>query len=360
LAFSILIALFIAVVCGGFIFILTGGNPIDFAQNTLIRLTLALRETELSRAIGTDPTPIHFVVNSGDTPRTIAKNLVAMKLINDADLFVDYVRLQGLDTTLEAGTYFLNQTQNLKQIAVALTDASLSVIPFRSLEGWRIEEVESAIDRNPLFDFTGKDFLAVAGPGAEVDANFAQKVGLPPGASLEGFLFPDTYQLPAGITPIKLRNSLTQEFEDTVGEQLFNDARAQGFSMFQIVTLASIVEREAVHDDEDPLIASVYRNRLSKGMRLEADPTVQYPIGFRGGRWWPLISPLEYTSIVSPYNTYLNSGLPPGPIASPGMAAIRAAIYPAESSYYYFRASCTRTGYHEFATTYDEHLANGC
>jgi len=95
-------------------------------------------------------------------------------------------------------------------------------------------------------------------------------------------------------------------------------------------------------------------------MRLQADPTVQYGINGARGRWWPAITQADYRNIASPYNTYLNEGLPPGPIASPGLSAIRAATYPAESSYFYFRAKCDRSNYHNFATTYDEHLANGC
>jgi UPF0755 protein len=115
-----------------------------------------------------------------------------------------------------------------------------------------------------------------------------------------------------------------------------------------------------VWDDEHTLITSVYRNRLDIGMKLDADPTVQYALQGARGRWWPNISPSDYTGVESPYNTYLNFELPPGPIANPSLSAIRAAIYPAESSYIYFRARCDGSNYHRFATTYDEHLANGC
>src|SRR5262249_20726178 len=152
------------------------------------------------------------------------------------------------------------------------------------------------------------------------------------------FLFPETYQLPAEVTPIMLRDILTKTFLERVGTQLPIDAGAQGFSIYQMVTLASIVQREAVHVDEEPMIASVYRNRLVAAMNLEADPTVQYGIGNRGGSWWPQITVDDYYNAVSAYNTYLNPGLPPGPIANPGLAAIQAAVYPATSDFYYFRA----------------------
>ena len=281
-------------------------------------------------------------------------------LIGDTDLFIKYVRLNDYDRQLEAGTYFLNQTQTLAEIAYALTDSRSSQFPFRILEGWRIEEVAAAIDDNPYFAFSGQDFLNVVGQNAQIDPSFAGQIGLPSGASLEGFLYPDTYQLPAEVTPMMLRDILTETFLKNVGVQLIEDAATQGLSVYQVVTLASIVQREAVHTDEQPLIASVYRNRLSIGQRLEADPTVQYGLGYRDGTWWPRITAANYTDVFSPYNTYLNDGLPPGPIANPGITAIQAVVYPAESDFYYFRADCRDDGYHTFARTFQEHVDNGC
>jgi UPF0755 protein len=351
---------FAAALCGGAIFIISGGNPVDFAQKTLIRISMSGRDADLNRAVSSDATPIRFTVAPGDTPRIIAQNLIAANLIGDADLFVNYVRLNDYDRQLEAGTYFLNRAQTLTEIAFALTDSRSSQFPFRILEGWRLEEVAAAIDDNPYFAFSGQDFLNLVGAGAQVDPTFAAQIGLPSGASLEGFLFPDTYQLPAEVTPSMLRDILTQAFLDEVGTQLPQDAAAQGLNLYQVVTLASIVQREAVHPDEQPLIASVYRNRLAIGQRLEADPTIQYAIGYRDGRWWPSITAANYSDVISPYNTYLNDGLPPSPIANPGITAIQAAVYPTQSDYYYFRADCRSDGYHDFATTFEEHVANGC
>jgi UPF0755 protein len=359
----ILIGLFLGfaiVLCGGIIFILSGGDPLNFAQKTLIQLSLASRQADLNRSVSSDTTPIRFTVTPGDTPRVIAQNLTKSNLILDANLFVDYVRLNDYDRQLEAGTYFLNKAQTLAQIAVALTDSRSSQFQFRILEGWRIEEIAAIIDSNPYFGFSGTDFLNVVGDGAQVDPAFAELVRLPAGGSLEGFLFPDTYQLPAEVNPTMLRDILTDSFLEHVGTQLAQDAASQGLTLHEIVTLASIVQREAVHPDEQPLIASVYRNRLAIGQRLEADPTVQYGMGFRDGNWWPRITAANYSDVISPYNTYLNDGLPPGPIANPGIDAIEAVVYPTESNFYYFRADCRSDGYHDFATTFEEHLANGC
>ena len=134
----------------------------------------------------------------------------------------------------------------------------------------------------------------------------------------------------------------------------------QGYSVYEIVSLASIVEREAIHDDEQRMIASVYRNRLESDelWRLQADPTVQYPIG-ESGNWWPHISFEDYNGVISDYNTYINYGLPPGPIATPSLAAIEAAINPTSSSYFFFRADCRSDGYHDFSETFEEHV-NKC
>lgn len=353
-------ALLTLVLAAGVLFLISGGRPVDFVQKTLLGIALSSRQDDLNRPFSEDTTPLRFTINPGDTPRVIAQALVEASLIRDGQLFVDYVRLNDLDRQLEAGTYFLSRSQSLAQIAVALTDSRSSQFPFRILEGWRLEEVLAIIDTSPYFGFSGAEFMAVVGPGSVQDAAFAQTVGLPAGASLEGFLFPDTYQLPAVVTPTMLRDFLLTAFLEKTGPQLAQDAAQQGLSLFQVVTLASIVQRESVHIDEQPLIASVYRNRFASGQRLEADPTVQYALGFRGDSWWPRITIDDYYSAASPYNTYLNDGLPPGPIANPGLSAIQAVVYPAQTNFYYMRADCRADGYHDFATTYEEHLANGC
>jgi UPF0755 protein len=347
------------IVCVGALLVVSGGQPVDFVQTTLIRIRLAGRTADLNRSVGSDTTPVRFTIAPGSTPRIIASDLYGAGLIADRDLFVDYVRANDIDVELEAGTYFLNRAQTLVEIAHALTDSRSSQFPFRILEGWRIEEIAEIIDSNPYFGFSGADFLAAVGPNAPLDPAFANYAGIPSGASLEGFLYPDTYQLPAQVTPTMLRDILTQQFTQQVGTQLSTEAAAQGLSLYQVVTLASIIQREAVHSEEHPRIASVYRNRLRDGMRLEADPTVQYPIG-HAGAWWPQITLEDYRSVVSPYNTYLNFGLPPGPIANPGLSAILAAVHPEETPYYYFRANCDGSGYHTFSITFEEHIANEC
>jgi UPF0755 protein len=136
----------------------------------------------------------------------------------------------------------------------------------------------------------------------------------------------------------------------------------QGLDVYQAVTLASIVQREAVKSEEQPSIASVFLNRLAAGMRLETDPTIQYALGFDAvtNSWWKSPLLVDDLAIQSPYNTYQNSGLPPGPISNPSLSALQAVAYPAQTPYYFFRARCDGSGLHNFSETFDQHLKNGC
>ncbi len=362
---KLLIGLFALVVIVGIVavaalFVISGGSPVDYVQTAIIKLSLQGRQDALDQPVSNDTTSQRFTVNLGDSPRTIANNLYQASFIADPDLFVDYVRAYDIDVELEAGTYFLKRSQSIREIAEALTDSRNSQIVFSIIEGWRLEEVAQAVGNNPLFGFSEDDFLRVVSAGAEVDPAFATRVGLPAGASLEGFLFPNTYSLPPDITPQGLRDILLGEFEREIDNAgIPAAAEAQQMSIFEVVTLASIVQREAVHMDEGAKIAGVYAHRLDLGMKLDADPTVQYPLG-EAGDWWTQITQADYTSTISPYNTYLNFGLPPGPIANPGIEAIRAAANPEPTEYVYFQAECNGSGYHRYALTFAEHLANSC
>ena len=342
------------------VYVVTDGEIVFAAQNLVLRLQLANRGPELDAAVSSDASPIRFHIAPGMGAGAIAAALNDQALIRDARLFVDYARVEGYDRRFEAGVYFLNQTQSIRQIAAILTDSSKSFISFRVPEGARIEELADLVDQNALFDFTGAEFLLLIDEGAELPTAFAAWAGIPEGASLEGFMFPDTYQLPPDIAAAALRDTLLRSFRERVGDALREAALEQNLTLYQAVSLASIVEREAVWRDEHALIASVYRNRLAIDMALEADPTVQYGIQGARGSWWPQITRADYRDVISPYNTYLNRGLPPGPIASPGLSAIQAAVYPEQSDYFYFRAACDGSFYHNFAMTFDQHLQNAC
>lgn len=330
------------------------------ARRALTRIILLSRSESLSRSVSNDSTPWRFVVEPGDNASRVAQKLYAAGLIQDEQLFVDYAFANGLDVRLRADIYFLNRSQTIPAIAQQLADAWGSALRFRIFPGWRMEQVAAAIDSHGRLGFSGLEFLQLIGPGTWLDPSWVAQTGLPPGASLEGYLYPDSYSLPQNLTALGLREALIQHLLASVTPQMLADAAAQGFSLHDVLTLAAIVERESLHEDEDARIAGVYRRRLDIGMRLEADPTVQYGLAPQSGNWWPQITRAHYQSVNSPWNTYLHHGLPPGPIASPGLSAIRAVIYPEAGDTFFFRAACDGSGYHNFARTFEEHLANGC
>lgn len=306
-----------------------------------------------------DSTP--FEILPGETASTVADNLASKGLITDQALFRNYLRYYGLDVQLEAGQYELSPSMTIPEIAVALTDARPIEIVVSIPEGWRREQIADWIDQQADLSFSGSDFLAATQSGAVAPARIES--ALPDGSSLEGFLFPDTYLLARDSSADDLVSKMLENFAGQVTTEMVADGTAQGMSLYDVLRLASIVEREAVVADERPTIASVYLNRLAVGMRLEADPTVQYAQGFQPvtGEWWNTSLTLsDYTSVNSPYNTYLYSGLPPTPIANPGLSSILAVIYPDETPYFFFRATCDGSGRHEFAVTFEEHLANAC
>ncbi len=181
-------------------------------------------------------------------------------------------------------------------------------------------------------------------------------------ATTEGFLFPDSYVLPRSTTVDSLIAALLRDFSLHLSPDLTDGFARQGLSIYEAVTLASIIQREAVHPEEAPSIASVYLNRMRIGMRLDADPTVQYAIGYNEAQqtWWTNPLSLEDLKVESAFNTYQNDGLPPAPIDSPGLKALQAVASPEETPYYYFSARCDGSGYHTFARTFSEHLQNLC
>lgn len=336
------------------------GQFLDQAQTALLRVQLRARQAELQAPFSNEGTPTHFSIESGATAKQIADNLVESELIGDAALFLDYARVEGYDRQFQAGGYILDARQSIIEISELLTGSIRSYIPFHSPAGARLEELAELIDSTDRLEFSGADFLALVDRGADLPADFVAWAGIPAGASLEGYLFPDSYQLPLTISVEGLRDIFLRTFRGGVGDNLRNAALARDLTLHQAVILASIVEREAVLWEEHKEIAGVYHNRLAIGMRLEADPTVQYALHGERGDWWVKISQDDYRQVVSPYNTYLAEGLPPGPIASPSLSAILAAIYPAESDYFFFRATCDGSYTHLFAVSFEEHLANAC
>jgi UPF0755 protein len=335
-------------------------NPVEAAA---LGGYLSINQDALNTPYGTSETFIPFEVAPGQNASQIGDQLVSLGLIGDATLFRNYLRYYGLDRQLEAGTYDLAATMTIPEIALALTDATPDEITVRITEGWRREQIAESIDQQADVPFTGADFLAATGAAVPLPPDSSLSTAIPQDATLEGFLFPDTYRIAVDAAATDLTEKLLLNFQSRVTPQMRADATERGMTLFDVVTLASIVEREAVVAEERPIIASVYLNRLAAGTKLEADPTVQYAMGYQvdTGQWWNLnLTQEDYLRVESPYNTYLYPDLPPGPISNPGLDSIRAVIYPANTPYFFFRAACDGSGRHLFAVTYEEHLNNAC
>jgi len=299
-----------------------------------------------------------FQVLLGDSPTIISGHLQAQGLIPNADALLNYLVYAGLDTTLQAGEYKLSAGMTPIEIAQVLQDATPKEITFNILPGWRLEEIAEGLPTSGL-SITPEEFLEAArNPPADAPI----RGHLPSGASLEGFMPPGSYQLPRETNVDELVAYLTNSFIAQLDQELLEGFAGQGLDLHQAVMLASIVQREAVVEDEMPSIASVFTKRLEAGMKLESDPTVQYALGYQeaGGTWWKSPLSLDDLQINSPYNTYLHPGLPPGPIANPSLGALRAVAAPASTPYFYFRAACDNSGLHVFAETFEEHLGNQC
>jgi UPF0755 protein len=335
-------------------------NPFEAAG---LALYMMLNNDRLDETAGLSTEPVTFIVEAGATAADVADDLVAQGLVVDTTLFTNYLRFYGLDVQIEAGSYQLTQAMTVVEIAQTLTDAVDPEIAIRITEGWRREQIADWIDQQEALPFTGAEFLAATQAGAPLPPDLTYPTDIPAGATLEGFLFPDTYRLPLEATATDLVWRMLMNFDSKVTAQMRADAAARGLSIYDVLTLAAIVEREAAVADERPAIAGVYLNRLAAGMKLEADPTVQYAMGYQAasGEWWYRgLTQADYTLVDSPYNTYLYPGLPPGPIANPGLDAILAVIYPMDNPYLFFRAACDGSGRHNFAMTFEEHLANAC
>ena len=335
----------------------------EYIEAQVLALNLRFKEDQLLIPAGADPRPRPFTINPGEPARYIAARLAAAGFIRAAYLFNLYLRVSRLDRNIEAGNFMLAESMTMPEIAAELQQARFEEALVTIIEGSRAEEIAEQLAENFVID--AERFLtAVRQPHSlSIFSDYDFLQNLPEDASLEGFLFPDTYRFPVNVSaPEVVLASMLDNFERKVGaERLVGGS--SGLSGRDLMTMASIVEREAVQADERPLIASVYLNRLNESCRdvggryLQADPTVQYARGTTGDWWWKPQSVEEYAQVRSLYNTYLYEGLPPGPIASPGLSAIEATRNPDQTAYCFFLGTGD-DGRHVFAHTFAEHEQN--
>ena len=290
-----------------------------------------------------DASPVRFDVPAGSTLRGVAEELEAAGVIRSAFAMRGLARYQGSAGRLHAGEYELSPAWSVRRVLEQMVEGRVVTYPVTLPEGIAATEIAARLEQAGLV--SAEEFLAVAR-----DPDVAAAFGVE-GKTLEGYLFPDTYQIPRGLTPRQIAKILVDEFHRNWRE-LEAGARARGLSMREVVTLASIVEKETGVAHERPLVASVFHNRLDRGMRLESDPTTIYGIPDFDGN----LRRVHLEDESNPWNTYRISGLPPTPIASPGAASLRAVLEPATSDYLFFVSQ--NDGSHVFARSYREHVNN--
>jgi UPF0755 protein len=282
-----------------------------------------------------------FTVERGHGLRQVANALEARGLVRDADALVLLARLRGPAAVVKAGEYEVSPGWSSAEILDHLVAGRVRTYRAVLPEGIRATEIAERLGEAGLADRDA--FLRIVR-----DERFAHSLGVP-APTLEGYLYPETYELPRDLEAGELARILVEQF-NAAWLEIEPQARVLELSKHEIVTLASIVEKETASSEERPLIAAVFLNRLRRGMRLETDPTVIYGIEDFDGN----LRRRHLLDASNPYNTYRIAGLPPGPIASPGVDALRAVVRPADTDYLYFVSK--NDGTHHFSKTYREHV----
>ncbi len=286
--------------------------------------------------------PTMITIHSGQPFQSVIRNLHEKEVINDLFKFKLYSRLNKADRDIKAGHYLLSPDMSPQKIIEVLVQGKTYLYRVTLPEGYNLDQTARLLEKNKIIK--GSDFLSAAeNPG------FVKQLGINAG-SVEGYLYPDTYFFEKNVSARKIISTMVNQFYrvfDPLWELKSSDLR---FSKHEIVTLASIIEKETGLPEERPLISSVFYNRLKKNMRLQSDPTVIYGIEHFDGN-------LSKKHLQTPtdYNTYTRKGLPPGPIASPGKESLEAALSPPKTPYLFFVSRNDKS--HFFSTNYEDHKA---
>lgn len=289
---------------------------------------------------GSGKTVEMITISQGMVPGKIAAELQAKKIISSRRLFTIYARLRGLDSRLKAGTYQFSDGMSPAQILGKLATGDVYRCLFAVPEGYSTYQIAELLEARGFFQKGA--FLRQCR-----DKEMLKELDIP-SESVEGFLYPSTYNILPGMSEKQLIVQMVEQFHDMYAARFADRAKHHPFSQMKVLTMASMIEKEAIDPSERPLIAAVFHNRLKKGMRLQSDPTSVYGVRAFAGN----VSKQDIMHN-SPYNTYKIKGLPPGPIGNPSSAAIEAVLNPAPADYLYFVAK--KNGNHYFSTTLDEH-----
>lgn len=292
---------------------------------------------------------VDFIINEGEDVHTIGKRLEESGLIRSPLLFTYHLRRREAESMVQAGSYRLAKNYDLATVIDSLlsgVDPKTSRVTL--IEGWTNKEYQVYLVRK---GFDGDVFDELVRDVARWKAQYQFLEDVPQNSTIEGYLFPDTYATAADKNVEQLIVKMLNNFQKKLSPQLQEDIDTSGFSLHEIIILASIIEREVAHSKDRRIISDIFRKRLKEDVGLQSDATINYITG--SGRTQ---STAEDLQIDSPYNTYKYRGLPPGPIGNPGLDAIEAAIYPEANDYFYFLTD--RDGNVHYAKTFEEHQRN--
>ena len=332
-----------------------GPSSADLSSLQRFRLELQCSERlgDFSKPVNPAKDRYLLEVRQGEGVNEVIADIAAGLEIDGEALRLYWV-YTGADRLINPGRFVLSGTMNIPQITDLITSAGQSLVRFAFFSGMRLEEIAELIDSYG-FSFSGAEFLELA-------SNYPAALHPAGMTSLEGYFVPGTYEMSRTISLEDFLRNFTDVFRRRVQQPYEAAFNANGLTLHQAVIMASMIAREAMSQSEYGTIASVFYNRLAIGMKLESDPTAQYAIGYDPGSqsWWKMPLTGADVMINSAYNTYVINGFPPGPICSPETAIFEAVAHPEQTDYYYFRARCDNTPYHNFSRTYEEHVAYGC
>ncbi len=297
-----------------------------------------------------NPSSVKIIIPAASSTTTIGNILYENGLIKNQLIFKYQVKNKNVDSKLKAGEYDLSTGMDLNTIIDNLSKGvkSSNTVRFTIPEGYEIRQIAEKLEKEGLIN--KERFLELVENKKNFEEQYSFLKDLEKDQSLEGFLFPSTYEIFVGSTEEEIIGKMLKEFHRIYKKDIESKLEEMNLTLNEAITLASIVEREGKVDEERPLMSAVFHNRLKKGMLLQSCATVQYILGERK----EVLSTAD-TQIPSPYNTYIHEGLPPAPIASPGEAAIVAALNPADVDYLFFVLTGS-DGSHTFTKTYDEHI----
>ena len=300
---------------------------------------------------GAENRVIIFEIKKGEGTEQIASRLAEKNIISGKVYFYYYLYTSRLLNKIMPGSYMLNGNLNIPEIAHIITNSEAQAVKITFPEGLTGRDMAEILKKN---NFDGEEFLRLAN---DIPENFRIRYGFLSNAkvtSLEGYLFPDTYFFKKEITAENIAKKMLDNFEERMDEQILSEIKNKNKNLNDIIILASIVEKEVPAPADMKIVAGIFENRLAIDMSLQSDASLSYILNDKIDS-----HTIEQTKIISPYNTYINKGLPPGPIANPGMNAILAAVYPQETDYLYFLTTKTESGQKiYYAKTFEEHIAN--